>query len=64
MKRPNLRIIVIEEIEESQIQGPEKYSQQNHRRKPLQPKKVMPIDIQEAYRTTIRLDNKNNPLCT
>ena len=59
MKRPNLRIIVIEEIEESQIQGPEKYSQQNHRRKLSQPKERDAYKhIKEAYRTPLRLDQK------
>ena len=33
MKRPNLRIIGIEEGEESQLKGPENFFQQNHRKK-------------------------------
>ena len=32
MTRPNLRIMGVEECEESQLQSPEKYSQKNHRR--------------------------------
>jgi hypothetical protein len=33
MKRLNLRIIGIEEGEESQLKGPENFFQQNHRKK-------------------------------
>ena len=37
-RESNLRIIGIEEGEESQLQGPKNYSQQNYRRKLSQPK--------------------------
>jgi hypothetical protein len=36
---------------------PRKYFQQNHRRK-ISKAKVIPVNIQEAYRTPIRLDQK------
>jgi hypothetical protein len=56
MKRPNLRIIGIEESEDSQIKGPvnifNKIIQENFPNL----KKEMPINIQEAYRTPNRLD--------
>ena len=57
MKRPNLRIIGIEEGAESQLQVPENIFQKlDHRRKPIKPKKEMPKNIQEAYITPIRVD--------
>jgi hypothetical protein len=37
-----------------------KYLQQNYRRKLSIPKKEMPMNIQEAYRTPNRLDQKRN----
>jgi hypothetical protein len=51
MKRPNLRVIGIEEDEESQLQRLEnvfnKIIEENFSNR----KKEMPINIQEAYRT-------------
>ena len=58
MKRPNLRIIGIEEGEESQLQGPENILNKIIEENSPNLKKEMPINIQEAYRTPIRLDQK------
>ena len=40
MKRPNVKMIGIEENEESQLKGSEKNLQQSHRRKLPQPKEI------------------------
>ena len=60
MKRPNLRIIGIDESEDSQFKGPvnifNKIIKQNF---PIL-KKEMPMSIQEAYSTPKRLDQKRN----
>jgi hypothetical protein len=60
MKRPNLRIIGIEENEHSQLKG-----QINIFKKIIEEnfpnlKKEMPINIREAYRSPNRLDQKRN----
>ena len=55
MKRPNLRIIRIEENEDSQLKGPEivfnKIIEENFSNL----KKVMAIKVQEVYRTPNQL---------
>jgi len=60
MRRSNLRIIGIEESEDSQIKGPvnifNKIIEENFHNL----KKKIPINIQEAYRTPNRLDQKRN----
>jgi hypothetical protein len=60
MRRPNLRIIGIEESEESQLKRPvnifNKITEENFDNL----KKEMPMNIQEAYRTPNRLDQKRN----
>ena len=61
MRRPNLRIIGIEESEDSQLKGPvnsfNKIIEENFPNL----KKEMPMNIQEAYRTPNRvLDQKRN----
>jgi hypothetical protein len=60
MRRPNLRKIGIEESEESQLKGPvnifNKIIEENFPKL----KKEMPMNIQEAYRTPNRLDQKRN----
>jgi hypothetical protein len=62
-QRPNLRIIGIEENEDSQIQEPlnifNKIVEENYPNL----KKKMHINIQEAYRTGNRLDQKRNSSC-
>ena len=63
MRRPNLRIIGIEESEDSQLKGPvnsfNKIIEENFPNL----KKEMPINIQEAYRTPNRLDQKRISSC-
>ena len=60
MRRPNLRIIGIDENEDFQLKG-----QANIFNKVIEEnfpnlKKEMPMNIQEAYRTPNRLDQKRN----
>jgi hypothetical protein len=63
MRRPNLRIIGIEESKDSQIKGPvhifNKIIEENFPNL----KKEMPMNIQKAYRTPNRLDQKRNSSC-
>jgi chromosome segregation ATPase len=63
MRRPNQRIIGIEESEDSQLKGPvnifNKITEENFPNL----KKEMPMNIQEAYRTPNRLDKKRNSSC-
>jgi uncharacterized coiled-coil protein SlyX len=60
MKRPNLRIIGIEESEDLQLKGPvnifNKITEVNFPNL----KNEMPMNIQEAYRPPNRLDQKRN----
>jgi hypothetical protein len=62
MRRPNLRIIGIEESEDSQLKGPvnlfNKIIEENF---PNILKKEMPMKIQEAYRSPNSLDEKFLP---
>ena len=58
MKRSNLRIIGIEEGNDSQIKGPENTFNKIIEEKFLNLKKEMAINVQEAYRTPNRLDQK------
>jgi len=64
MRRSNLRIMGIEESEDFQLKGPvnifNKIIQENFPNL----KKEMPINIQEAYRTPNRLDQKEIPPVT
>jgi hypothetical protein len=61
MRRPNQRIMGTKESEDSQIKGPinnfNKIIQENFSNL----KKEMLVNIQEAYRTPNRLDQKRNP---
>jgi hypothetical protein len=63
MRRPNLRIIGIEEKEDFQLKGPvtifNKIIEENFPNL----KKEMPMNIQEDYRTANRLDQKRNSSC-
>jgi hypothetical protein len=63
MRRSNLRMIGIEESEDSQLKGPvdifNKIIEENF----YNLNKEMPINIQEAYRTPSRLDQKRNSSC-
>ena len=60
MRRPNLQIIGVDENEDFQLKGPVnifiKLIQENFPNL----KKEMPMNIQEAYRTANRLDQKRN----
>ena len=58
MKRPNLRIIGIEEGEVSQIKVPEKMFNKIVQENFPNLKKEMTINIKEGYRTPNRLDEK------
>ena len=63
MKRPNLRIIGIEECEDFQLKGPVNIFNKIIEENFPNLKKEMPIYIQEAYRTPKRLDQKRNSSC-
>jgi hypothetical protein len=58
MRRPNLRIIGIDENENFQIKGPANIFNKIIEENFLNVKKEMPMNIQEAYRTPNRLDQK------
>ncbi|MBV2134258.1 hypothetical protein KRX52_15875 [Pseudomonas sp. MAP12] len=58
MKRPNLRIIGIEEGEEIQLKGTENIFNKIIEENFPNLKKDMPMKIQEAYRTPNRLNQK------
>ena len=59
MRRPNLRIIV-DENEDFSTQRASKYLQQNLEENFPSLKKEMPMNIQEAYRTPNRQEQKRN----
>ena len=60
MRRPNLRIIGVDENEDFQLKGPanilNKFIEENFPNL----KKEIPMNIQEAYRTPNTLDQKRN----
>ena len=58
MKRPNLRIIGIEESEDFQLKGPKNIFNKVIEEKSPNLKKEMALNVQEAYRTPNRLDQK------
>ena len=58
MKRPNLRIIGIEENEDSQLKGPENVFNKIIEENFSNLKKGMAIKVQEAYRTPNKWDQK------
>ena len=60
MRRPNLRIIGMEESKYSQIKGPVNIFNRNSEEEFLNLKKEMSINIQEAYKTQKRLDQNRN----
>jgi hypothetical protein len=63
MRRLNLRIIDIEESEDSQIEGPVNIFSKSIDETFPNLKKEMIINIQEAYRTPNRLGQKRNFSC-
>jgi hypothetical protein len=56
MRRPNLRIIGIEESKDFRLKGPVESSKKLRKKSSL--KKEMPMDIKETYRTLNRQDQK------
>ena len=60
MRRPNLSIIGIEESKDFQLRGPVNIFNKIIEEKFPNLKKKIPINIQEAYRTPNRLDQKRN----
>jgi chromosome segregation ATPase len=60
MRRPNLRIIGIDENEDFQLNGPVNISNKIIEENFPNLKKEMPMNVQEAYRTPNRLDKKRN----
>jgi hypothetical protein len=63
MRRPNLRVIGIEESEDSQLKGPVNIFNKIIEENFPNLRKEMPMNIQEAYRTPNRLDQKRNSSC-
>ena len=63
MRRPNLRIIGVDENEDFQLKGPANIFNKIIEENFPNLKKEMPMNIQEAYRTPNRLDEKRNPSC-
>ena len=62
IKKPNLRIIGVEEGEELQIKGPENIFNKIIEENFPNLKNDIPMRVQEAYRTPNRLDQKKSPL--
>ena len=60
MRKPNLRIMEIEESEDSQLKGPVNIFNKVIEENFPNLKKEMPMNIKEAYRTPNRLDQKRN----
>jgi hypothetical protein len=63
MRRPNLRAIGIEESEDFQLKGTVNIFNKIIEENFPNVKKEMPTNIQEAYRTPNRLDQKRNSSC-
>jgi hypothetical protein len=63
MRTPNLRIIGIDENEDFQLKGPVNILNKIIEENFPNLKKEMPMNIQEAYRTPNRLDQKRNSSC-
>jgi hypothetical protein len=63
MKRPNLRIIGIEENKDSQLKGLENVFNKIMEENFLNLKKEMDIKVQEAYRTPNKWDQKRKCSC-
>jgi hypothetical protein len=59
-RRPNLRIIGVDENEDFQLKGPENIFNKIIEENFPNLKKEMPTNIQESYRTPNRLDRKRN----
>jgi hypothetical protein len=64
MRKPNLRIIGIEQTEDFQLKGSVNIFNKIIEENFPNPKKEMPMNMQEAYRTPNRLDQKKIPPVT
>ena len=60
MRRPNLRIIGVDENEDFQLKGPKNIFNKIVEENFPNLKKEIHLNIQEAYRTSNRLDQKRN----
>ena len=60
MRRPNLWIIGVDENEDFKLKGPANIFNKIIEENFPNLKKEMPVNIQEAYRTPNRLDQKRN----
>jgi hypothetical protein len=60
MRRPNLQIIGVDENEDFQLKGPANITNKSIEEDFPNLKKGIPMNIQEAYRTPNRLDQKRN----
>jgi hypothetical protein len=60
MRRPNLQIIGVDDNEDFQLKGPANIFNKIIEENFPNLKKEMPMNIQEAYRTPNRLDQKTN----
>jgi hypothetical protein len=60
MRKPDLRIIGVDENEDFQLKGPVNIFNKVIEENFPNLKKEMPMNIQEAYRTPNRLDQKRN----
>jgi hypothetical protein len=60
MRRPNLRIIGVNENEDFQVKGPANIFNKTIKENFPNPKREMTMNIQEAYRIPNRLDQKRN----
>jgi hypothetical protein len=63
MRRPNLRIIGIEESGDSQLKGPENIFNKIIEENFPNLRKEMPMSIQEVHRTPNRLHQKRSSSC-
>jgi archaeosine-15-forming tRNA-guanine transglycosylase len=64
IKRPNLRIICIEESENFQLKGPENIFNKMIEENIPNLKKVITINVQKSYRTPNNWTRKENSLLT
>jgi hypothetical protein len=60
MRRPNLRIIGVDKNEDIKSKGPVNIFNKSKEENFPNLKKKIPMNIQEAYRTPNRLDQKRN----
>jgi hypothetical protein len=63
IRRPNLRIIGIDEKEDFQLKGPVNIFNKIIEENFPNLNKEMPMNMQEAYRTPSSLDQKRNSFC-